>query len=333
MILHPGVISLLIGSLLVTIMLCYSAYEGAIIARDWDINSGSERQLGLERKTYLVSTMMTYAMGFQLLSLFLFIATTDALSHLFIGAMCAAGSLNVNAFGYPTMLLKLANFVLGGIWLIVNAADNRGYDYPLIRIKYILLICLSPLLLTETLLQGFYLLNLSPNLITSCCSVIFAEDSRSFAAGLATLPRQPAQLAFILSAAAVLVLGIRFLRWRKGAVLFALAVLAFFAVSLASIVSFVSLYIYELPTHHCPFCILHAEYGYIGYPLYLTLLLGTISGTGVGALAPFGGIASLAAILPSIQRRLTLLTLLCFLVFLLLTGASIGLSNLDLSAY
>lgn len=333
MILHPGVISLLIGSLLVTVMLCYSAYEGAIIARDWDIRSGSERQLGLERKTYLVSTMMTYAMGFQLLSLFLFIATTDVLSHLFIGAMCAAGSLNVNAFGYPTMLLKLVNFVLGGIWLIVNAADNRGYDYPLIRIKYVFLICLSPLLLTETLLQGFYLLNLSPNLITSCCSVIFAEESSTFAAGLATLPRFPSQLAFIISAAAVLALGIHFLLRRKGAVLFSLAVLVFFAVSLASIVSFVSLYIYELPTHHCPFCILHGEYGYIGYPIYLALLVGTISGIGVGVLSPFGGIASLAGILPAIQRRLALLALLCFLVFLLLTGASIGLSNLDLSAY
>jgi len=41
-----------------------------------------------------------------------------------------------------------------------------------------------------------------------------------------------------------------------------------------AILSFISVYFYELPTHHCPFCILQKEYGYVGYPLYLTLFGG-----------------------------------------------------------
>jgi hypothetical protein len=61
-------------------MLGYSVYEGVRIIRHWDIDSGSEYQLDLERRTYLISTLMAYAMGFQLLSLFLFIYTADTLS-------------------------------------------------------------------------------------------------------------------------------------------------------------------------------------------------------------------------------------------------------------
>ena len=76
-------------------------------------------------------------------------------------------------------------------------------------------------------------------------------------------------------------------------------------VSIASILSFVSVYLYELPTHHCPFCILQGEYRYIGYPLYLTLLGGTVSGMGVGMLMPFREIRSLSrARTPSIQKGL-----------------------------
>ncbi|MBE0584367.1 MAG: hypothetical protein IH612_11490, partial [Desulfofustis sp.] len=129
---HPAILALLLGSGLIAGMLCYSAWEGARIIRSWDINSGSERQLRLERRTYLVSALMSYALGFQVLSLFLFIYTADALSPLFVGAMCAAGSLNVNDFGYPTLIIKIISCLCAGVWLIVNYTDNQGYDYPLI---------------------------------------------------------------------------------------------------------------------------------------------------------------------------------------------------------
>lgn len=51
-------------------MLVYAAYFALQIVRKWDITSGSEVQLDLERKTYLISTIMSYLLGFQLLSLF-----------------------------------------------------------------------------------------------------------------------------------------------------------------------------------------------------------------------------------------------------------------------
>jgi hypothetical protein len=41
---------------------------------------------------------------------------------------------------------------------------------------------------------------------------------------------------------------------------------------------FFGTYIYELPTHHCPFCMLQKEYNYIGYIIYIFLFLGTFYG-------------------------------------------------------
>ena len=75
-------------------------------------------------------------------------------------------------------------------------------------------------------------------------------------------------------------------------------------VGLAAVVSVLSPYLYELPTHHCPFCLLQAEYHFIGYPLYGSLLGGAVAGTAVGVLQPFRGRASLADALPALQRRL-----------------------------
>ena len=66
----PGILALFLGSLLVSGMILYASFYGVQILRYWDIRSGSEIQLNLERRTYLISTIMAYAFGFQLLSFF-----------------------------------------------------------------------------------------------------------------------------------------------------------------------------------------------------------------------------------------------------------------------
>jgi hypothetical protein len=73
---------------------------------------------------------------------------------------------------------------------------------------------------------------------------------------------------------------------------------------LAGILSFVSLYIYEHPNHHCPFCILKPEYGYQGYWLYVPLFAATAAGLAAGAVQPFARIESLRDIVPGFSRTL-----------------------------
>ena len=333
MILHPAVIALLTGSLLVALMILYSAFWSYKIIDGWDLQSGSEVQLALEKKTYLVSTLMTYAFGFQILSFFLFVYLTDDLHRLFVGAMCAAGTLNVNENGYPAVVLKVLNCLLAGVWLVLNHTDNQASDYPLIRKKYALLLAIVPFLLLETEQQWSYFLNLKANVITSCCGSLFSTEEEGVAAGLAALPVIPMQVAFFGIMAFILASGVWFLLKGRGGKLFAVVGTLTFPVSIAALISFISLYFYELPTHHCPFCILQREYQYVGYLIYTTLLGGGIASAGMWALMPFRPVPSLQEALPLIQRSLAATALVLYSVFTVVVICRIVFSDFTLMGY
>jgi hypothetical protein len=330
MILHPAVLALLIGSLLISIMLLYAGWYGVRIVARWDIKSGSEQQLSLEKRTYLISTILSYSLAFQLLSLFLFIYTADHLHSLFSGAMCAAGTLNVNAFGYPLLIMKIVNFLLAGLWLIVNHADTRGYDYPLIKIKYSLLIAIVPIVLLETFFQFGYFLGLHADVITSCCGSLFSLDKPGIAGDLAGMPAVPMEALFYAGMVATACSGLYFYRKGRGGYLFSAVSFLTFIIAVASLISFICLYFYELPTHHCPFCILQKEYGYVGYALYITLLGGEVAGMGTGVLQPLRNKGSMALVIPALQKRLTATNLILYLLFTLIVTSRLVFSSLRL---
>lgn len=332
MILHPTVIANLLASYFVSFMVLYAAYYGAQILRHWNIQSGDELQLILERKTYLISTLLSYVFGLQLLSLFLYIFTADTLCPLFVGAMCAAGTLNVNGFGYPTLVLKIFNFLLAGLWLVLNHADNQGYDYPLIKKKYLLLAVIAPFIILEMLLESAYFLGLEANVITSCCGSLFsAERVTGLGSEIAAMPAKPTMWVFYIGMLSTLACGLYFYRLGTGGYLYSALSVLMFGTSLVSIVSFISLYIYELPTHHCPFCIIMEEYGYIGYVLYVLLFGAVVSGIGIGALIPFRQVESLQGFLGGFIGRLALASVLLFAAFTLLVTYEIITSNLVMS--
>ena len=333
MIFHPTVMALFAGSILISFMILYSASYAFLILRKWDLQSGSELQLNLERKTYLISTLIGYAFAFELLSFFLYVFTADQIHTFFVGAMCAAGSLYANDYGYPTLILKLVNFLLAGIWLVLNYVDNRGYDYPLVKTKCLFFLLLVPLILLETFLQGNYFLRLNPNIITSCCGTLFSTETFVLPSAIGFFPSIPAKAAFYVTLLLTVGSGSFYSLKGKGGYLFSAASALAFAVSVLAIFSFISPYIYELPTHHCPFCILQKEYGYIGYLIYVTLLGGAIAGLSVGVLMPFRKVKSLSEILPLFQRRLAMASSTLFLVFTAIVTVRILLSDLILEGY
>lgn len=318
MITNPSVIALLLSSVLISGMMLYASYFGVSILLHWDLNSGSDRQLALEKRTYLISTILAFVLGFQLASIFLFVHTADGLHFQFVGAMCAAGVLLIDGHGYPTLILKLVNFMLAGLWLIVNQVDNLGYDYPLIRKKYFFLLLLTPLILAEMVVQGSFFFGLRPDVITSCCGSLFSQGGGTVASEIAALPVVPAVILFVASLTLTLGSGLFYYRTGRGALLFGGLSGINFLVLIVSVISFISLYFYELPTHHCPFCILQREYDYIGYPLYLAMLGAAVCGLGVGLLHPSRRVKSLALALPRVQRRLAWISLLMLLLFAVL---------------
>ncbi|MCA9473759.1 MAG: hypothetical protein KIT39_12125 [Nitrospirales bacterium] len=331
MILHPAVIANVVASLVVSGALVYAAYYGIQILRRWDLQSGDEFQLILERRTYLISTILTFVCTLELMSLFLYVFTANNLCPLFVGAMCAAGTLNVNPYGYPTLLLKIVSFLLAGLWLILNHADNQAYDYPLIKKKYLLLTLIVPFSVLETSLQSAFFLNLKANVITSCCGSLFSsEQVKGIGSELAALPIVPMMWIFYVGMGCLLASGIYFYLKGKGGYLYSAMTFVMFGVSLASIISFISIYIYELPTHHCPFCIVMEEYGYIGYMLYLPLFGAAVTGTGIGVLLPFRDMESLRQVIPALVRKLTLASLSLYAVFTVMVIYKIATSNLIL---
>jgi hypothetical protein len=150
---------------------------------------------------------------------------------------------------------------------------------------------------------------------------------------IASLPTIPMKVAFYLALSLTVGSGILFYLKNRGGYLFASMSAAAFLISVLSILSFISLYYYELPTHHCPFCILQKEYGYIGYPLYLCLLVGTVSGMGVGFLMPFRKIESLSESLPPLQKRLALVSFILYALFAVLVTWRMVFSDFILEGY
>jgi len=329
---HPAIQALLTSSFFIVGMLLYYAWYGVKILRIWNLHSGSELQLQLERRTYLISSILGYVLAFQILSLFLFIFTADTLHSQFTGAMCAAGSLNANGYGYPVFFLKIATCILAGVWLIINHVDTQGYDYPLIRVKYGLLVAvLAPLVFVDAFLQFKYFQGLHADVITSCCGSLFSVDRQSIGGDLAALPAVPMEWAFYSAVAATLASGLLFCLKGRGGYFFSAASSLTFVVSAAALVSFVCLYIFELPSHHCPFCILQREYGYVGYALYASLFCGGVAGLGTGALMPFRNHTSLSRTVPAVQRTLTMFALVSYVSFSLIVSYYLFFSPLRLS--
>lgn len=326
--LKPSIIALLVGSLITGALLVEAAVFGLQILGHWNLQSGSELQIRLERRTYLISTLVAYAFAFELISFFLFIHTADSLHVFFVGAMCAAGSLNANPWGYWVIILRMVNFLLAGLWLILNYADNRGYDYPLIKKKYLFLGIIVPLVLAEIICQFNYFLGLEPEVITSCCGALFSTSGKTIASDIIALPRLPMEIAFFGVMICFFATGIFSYRTGKAGYVFAILAFLTLLISIVAFISFISIYIYELPSHHCPFCVLQREYGYIGYPFFLTLLGGGLTGMGVGMLTPFLEAESLREILPAIRQKLIRLSVVLYAGFCLMVVYQLMRSNL-----
>lgn len=313
MVVTPAVIALVFAALLGTAMVAACTPFAVQVLRHWDLSSGSERQLAMERRTYLVSTVVAFVLAVELVSLLLFVFNADRMSVLFVGAMCAVGSLNANAWGFPALYLKVATFFVAAVWLVMHHVDQQGWDYPLLRAKFAVLLVLAPLMAASAAVLVRYFAGLEADVITSCCGSLFSAGA-GVSEDLATIP--PATALFLFFGAAALAGLAGLFAWRSGRGGLALAAsggLAFL-LGLVAAVSAVSVYVYEQPQHHCPFCLLKPEYGYFGYAYYVPLFAATALALGLGAVGRFGGQASLREVLPAVTRRLGGLALALYLL-------------------
>lgn len=335
MILHPGILALYTGSFITLLLVFFAAALGVRILLQWDITSSADTQLVLERRTYLISTIVQYGLFFEILSAFLFIYTADDLHNLLVGAMCATGSLNANPYGFPALYARIASFFTAAGWIALNHVDTRAEDYPLTRTKYGLLLCLLPVMITAAVLEILYFMNIDPDVITSCCGTLFSEGGSGLSSSLASLPVKIMRTVFFVLFAVTGLTGTAAAATGRKTlvVLYAVLALLFLVVSVASIISFISLYYYQIPTHHCPFDILQSGYYYVGYLLYGSLFAGGFFGMMAGVIVPFGKIGSLAGVVPQIQRRWIMFSVSAFTVFVILAVLPMLMTSFTLEGY
>ena len=238
----------------------------------WDFGSYSEQQFRLERRAYLVMTILLFVFTVKFLLLVYFVFAIDSLSLLVPGAMCAAGVISANDYGMLLLFLKLVILFFLLLWMSLNSYDLLAKNYPLFRIKSWLFIAIFLVITIETGVDFAYFSHIDTLEPVNCCSTLYGQlegaNPLPFGLNTATL-----LILFYLLYAAVVGAALSNQR-----ILFVAAVLLFVFFKDYSVVYFFATYIYELPTHNCPFCMLQKEYYYVGYLVWGTLFAGTYLG-------------------------------------------------------
>lgn len=243
------------------------------ILRKWDFGTTKAEQYLLEKRAYLVVLIILFTVGFKILLLPFFSYMIDSLAAIIPGAMCGAGVIASNGFGTPLLISKVIILALSGIWLMVNQQDLDAVNYPYFKAKFRFFMVIYILIIGETILDFLYLTNISTLSPVQCCSNIYGA-----AGGAGGLPfgleNGSLLIIFYLLFAMTLVLALS-----RSGFLNLLANTTFLYFSYFAVVYFFGTYVYELPTHKCPFCMLQKEYFFVGYPIWGFLFLGVFFGS------------------------------------------------------
>jgi len=262
------------GEIISGFVLLRAGLESLIISRGWNAGSNSEQQIILERRTWLVSAGLYYVAGFNLILSILFLQlVNNHLPGVIQGAMCAAGVLELNTYGYPSLWLKLAQIPVLAFFLLLNWLDRREPEFPLTPLKYYLLLPLAVLWLSGLFTGIAFFGSLEPEVIATCCSISF-EAARLPGLAVSFETFGAVYWRVLLYLLPVLIFLLNRYRSYVAAVLFSLI---WSALSLATLKGYFVKFIYARPTHDCLYDILWWQYYGIGYVLYVLLFSGLVS--------------------------------------------------------
>lgn len=272
MILSPFVQAILILDILFIFFAFITFVLSTKIFFAWDINSTSKKQYKLEKSGFLSATIIKYIFLLKLPMFLFFIFTLDSISNVLTGAMCAAGVIDATPYGIYLLIIKVLNIYFFGFWLVLHKFDSKYEAMPYTKIKFGFFIILFFILMLEIILEFMMFSDIDIDKMVSCCGVLYSSVASSNLFDMFTINKS--LLVWIFYINFVLIIIFYFL---KKAYLYTLLNITFLYVAILSLISFFGTYIYELPTHNCPFCFLQKDYYYIGYLIYITLFIGTFS--------------------------------------------------------
>lgn len=261
-------ITLFIASTLF-ITLSVAFVNSLYILKNYQQNATSQIQYALEKRSYLVTTIIYIASIIKIVLLPYFTFTIDKLSNIIPGAMCGAGVIDANSYGEPLIIIKILIIILKMLWLSLNKEDLLSRDFRYFRKKIWFFIFIYLLIVIEFFLEYQFFMNLRTINPVSCCSNLYSltQDINPLPFNIST-----SELVFIFYFIYTLLIIFNYFQRR-----YILAILSIFYIYIAylSIVYFFSTYIYQLPSHKCPYCLLQSEYYFIGYIIYSSIIVAT----------------------------------------------------------
>ncbi|HHB93940.1 MAG TPA: hypothetical protein ENK88_02165 [Campylobacterales bacterium] len=283
MILSPEILTI---EILDTIFLIFGtvAFVLAVkISLRWDINSTTKSQYDLEKQSFLSATIIKYIFAIKIPLFLFFIFTLDKISNLLTGAMCAVGVVDATNYGTYLLILKLLNIYLFGLWLSIHYLDMKNPNLPYTKIKFEFFTIAYWFLIAEIVLEFIMFYSINIDKMVSCCGTLYSTSANSVIGDVLRIDT-PILLGLFYGVFALLVIFYKF----RAKYLFAISNIAYIIISLIALISFFGTYIYELPTHHCPFCFMQRDYYYIGYLIYTFLFIGTFYGIRSGVMEILG---------------------------------------------
>lgn len=252
-------------------------YKAIPLQKSWNFKRSDKKQYENENVLHLLSTMIHFILYFKIaLSLYLFYMI-DSLTPFIKAAMCGVGVLNATNVGWELIALKIFMLFAFLLWISIDKIDKQKLDYPYVKMKIGFYIFIFLLLLIEIIADYVMIFSLDTQKVVSCCSVTFSNTN---VIGTIVLPgwRVIATIFVATFLIHLLFLSLSYLKQKVYSILSFIFSFIFIVIGLFSIIYFISPYIYENPSHTCPFCILQKEYYYVGYSLYITLFLGSYFG-------------------------------------------------------
>lgn len=269
------VISQLFVALCAWVLVMVALVHSIPILRKWNPNSSHEIQLKLERNGYLVSSILRFVLGFQILSLIFFLVTVNNwLPQLIRGAMCATGILGIHSLGYPLLYLKIFSIFIYFVFLCLQYFDDAEPAYPLSPLKYYVVFPVFLVLSADTILLFRFFSDINPDLIATCCSVAFVMKRVD-----ASFTLQGTFLNIVFYIYGISFTTLLFLIFsKKSYILQFLLSMIYVSASIYTLKYYFVKYVYGVLAHYCLFDLFLSQHHFVGYWIFGSyyVLLGSI---------------------------------------------------------
>lgn len=283
---RPWLLARLSATTVTAVVAVIAALVAIDVLRASRLGASSEGQLVVERRAELVSTLFGVGALASIVSLALAVVGADRLASSIRGAMCAYGVLEATPDGMRSLAVSAITALGCAAWLSLHRLGLALKTPKLLRLELTLALGLLPLALLDLTLALRHTLALDFRVVASCCSSGL-EDVRAAVEVESGGPRTLATALFF--GAGLMSIALFVVAWRRPTALAATATavlgLGTAALALPAITWWVAPHVYESPAHLCPFCLLHADAGFIGYPLGALVFLAAARGAGLGAFA------------------------------------------------